>query len=160
MLEKITIERQKEIEKEVFGDTKKYLENCLNNYSEYVSVAQKLFPAVYNKIGYYDQKYKILEHLAEYDNAIKANNIDLQIILLKREIERGIYTPGTYERIAKTYEKNNDIESAYKACIAWFKTDFWKLPNTADGSLRILKRLERLEKKYPESGASRNNFKV
>ena len=148
MLEKITIERQKEIEKEVFGDTKKYLENCLDNYSEYVSVVQKLFPEAYNKIRYFDQKYNILDHLTEYDDATKANNIDLQIILLKREIERGIYTPGTYERLAKTYEKKNDIESAYKACIAWFETDFWKLPNTADGSLRILKRLKRLEEKY------------
>ena len=59
MLEKITIERQKEIEKEVFGDTKKYLENCLDNYSEYVSVAQKLFPEAYNKIRYLTRWVKL-----------------------------------------------------------------------------------------------------
>lgn len=148
MVENITIARQKEIEKEVFGDTKKYLENCLNNYSEYVSVAQKLFPELYNKIRYYDQKYNILDQLTEYDDATKTNNIDLQIIILKQEIERGIYTPATYERLAKAYEKKNDLESAYKVCIAWFETDFWKLPNTANGSLRILKRLDQLEEKY------------
>lgn len=147
MINKLSIERQKEIEKEVSGDTKMYLENCLNNYSEYVSVTQKLFHEVYNKIAQYDQKYNILNHLSEYDEATKANNIDLQIIILEESIKQGIYTPVTYERLAKAYEKKNDIESAYKVCILWFETDFWKLPNTANGSLRILKRLKRLEKK-------------
>lgn len=148
MINKLSIERQKEIEKEVSGDTKKYLENCLNNYSEYISVAQKLFYEVYNKIAQYDQKYNILNHLSEYDEATKANDIDLQIIILKESVKQGIYTPATYERLAKAYEKKNDIESAYKVCITWFETDFWKLPNTANGSLRILKRLKRLEEKY------------
>ncbi|MBK0368527.1 hypothetical protein [Flavobacterium agrisoli] len=133
---------------EVSGDTKKYLENCLSHYSEYVSVAKIIFPDAYKKMIQYDQKYKIQNYLSEYDDATKVNDIDLQISILKQGIKQGIYAPMIYERLSKAYEKKKNIESAYITCIAWFETDFWKLPNTANGSLRILKRLKRLEKKY------------
>lgn len=145
-MDDISLERQKEIQVEVLGNVKRYVENCSNNYSEYVSASLKLFPEQYKKITTFDEKYDILKHLSEYDAATESSILDLQIKILKKVIKDGIYTPGTYERLAKAYEKNNDPESAYKTCLSWFETDFWKLPNTSNGSLRILKRLDRLEK--------------
>ena len=138
--------RLKEIESEVYGDTQKYLENCSRNYSEYISAAQKLFPNLYKEIELFEKNYPLLEHLSDYEKAKINDDLESQIAVLKKGIENRIYTPATYDRLAKAYEKKKEIKLAYDVCVKWFETNYWKLPNTCKGSLRILKRLKRLEK--------------
>ena len=140
--------RLAEIRNEIDGDVRLYLKNCSENYLEYVMAAQALFPDLYKRIENFDAKFDLLEYLSKVDEAKKAKDSETDIGLLKEGLDKTIYTPATYDRLALKYERNGNLEKARDACLRWFETDYWKLPNMSKGSLRILKRLERLEKKY------------
>ena len=52
-----------------------------------------------------------------------------------------------YDRLAALYSKEKDFQKAYKVCKKWFDSIYWKIPNCANGSIKILDRMERLESK-------------
>ena len=144
----ITRERLAEIKKEIDGDIRIYLENCSENYLEYITAAQELFPKVCAQMEKFDSEFDLTEYLSELDKAKKSKDSETEYGLLKNGVEKKIYTPATYDRLAMLHEKNGQLEKARDICLTWFETDFWKLPNTWKGSLRILNRLEKIEKKY------------
>lgn len=51
-----------------------------------------------------------------------------------------------FEKLAKIYSKNKKFTEAHAVCIKWLSGEFWKIPNMATTSLRILDRFESLEK--------------
>lgn len=141
-------EKEERIKKEIEGDLRKYLENCSENYAEYVAVVRNIHPELYQKIETFDLSFDLSNYLTEVDNLRKEKNIEGEMELLKNAVKKRIYTPATYDRLAMLYEKNKDLEKAKNICLIWFETDYWKLPNTNRGTLRILNRLEKIEKKY------------
>ena len=145
--------RLSEIENEIHGDIKEYFKNCSENYLEYVTAAQKLYPDVYAQMEKYDSEFDLSHYLSKIDRVRKRKDLAGEIELLKEGVDNNIYTPATYSSLAVKLEKNGHLEKALDICLKWFETDYWKLPNTWKGSLQILDRLEKLEKKY---GAQHN----
>lgn len=117
----------------------------MNNYLEYVSAAFVLFPELYNRIDEFDRRINFDDYYAYYSEALKSNDLEAQINILNEAIGYGIYTPYTYDNLAKAYEKKKEVIKAHSICLAWFETGYWKLPNMSNGSLKLLKRLKRLE---------------
>ncbi len=148
----ISVERLKQIEKELNTDTKKYLQNCRNNYAEYMMAAQHLFSETYKKMQKIDErgdpwtKYNLIATQLK-----KEGNTEQEIEILKKAVSENIYTPGTYRRLAILHEKNKDFKSAYNVCKKWFDSDYWKIPNMAVGSIWLLKKLEKLKEKLNNS---------
>ncbi len=135
-----------QVKKEIETDRKKYFQNCRLNYSEYTLIAIKVFSDIYKKIEEMD---KLGDPWTKYNlkaSTIK-NDIEAEIEILENAVADKVYTPGTYNRLAILYGKKKDYKSAYSVCEKWFELNFWKLPNTARGSLNILERMEKLEKK-------------
>jgi 23S rRNA A2030 N6-methylase RlmJ len=64
---------------------------------------------------------------------------------LESLIEKEIFVVGLYEYLAKIYSKNKETQKAYLVCKKWFESKYWKSPNMATTSLRILDRMEKLE---------------
>jgi hypothetical protein len=141
-------EKEERIKKEIEGDLRKYLENCSENYEEYVVAVRNIHPELYQKIETFDLNFNLSKYLLEIDNFRKEKDTEGEIKLLKNAVKMGIYTPATYDRLATIYEKNKELEKARNVCLIWFETDYWKLPNTNRGTLRILNKLEKIEKKY------------
>lgn len=137
---------QSQLEKEILTDKRKYFENCKIHYAEYVHLAQNLFYDIYAEIKQMDlegnpwTKYNSIA--AESRNDEKA-----EIKILKEAVDNCVYTPGTYDRLAILYSKRKKYQKAYDVCKKWFELEFWKLPNTSGGSLRILNRMEKLKKR-------------
>lgn len=139
-------ERLAEIKNEINGDIRIYLKNCSENYLEYINAVQKLFPEVYEQMEKFDSELDMISYLSDLDKAKKSKDARTEYGLLKNGVEKRIYTPATYDRLAMLHEKNGQLEKVRDVCLTWFETDFWKLPNTWKGSLRILDRLEKIEK--------------
>ena len=135
-----------QVKKEIATDKKKYFENCRLNYSEYTSIAIELFSGIYTKMEEMDKTGDPWTKYNSKASKIK-NDEDAEIEILEKAVANKVYTPGTYNRLAVLYGKKKDYKSAYLVCDKWFKLDFWKLPNTARGSLNLLERMEKLEKK-------------
>ena len=64
--------------------------------------------------------------------------------LLATAIKQGSMMPGPYERLAILYSKQQDDEQAYRVCAKWFDLGYWKLPQAATTSLKLLDRLEKV----------------
>ncbi len=141
-------EIEKQMIYELENDLELYLVNCANKYVKYVEAAQVIFKDIYDKMYLFDQsKGNPADINYKAKELQKANELEMEIDLLQEAIYSEIYTPWTYERLAIIYSKQKEFEKAYKICMKWFELDYWKLPNTSDGSLRILKRINALEKK-------------
>lgn len=138
----------KQIQFEISTNKRLYLQNCKQNYSQYINASLKMFSPVYEKMNKIDSqgdpwtKYNSIS-----DQLKKDGDIDGEIDLLNEAVSNEVYTPSTYERLSKLYEEKKDFLNAYNICKKWFELDYWKLPNTSTGSLRILDRMEKLEKK-------------
>ena len=149
----ISEERIKQIENEILTDKKLYLQNCRDNYSEYVATAQKLFPETYDKMEKIDAKgdpwTKYNSRAQQYK---KDKDVSGEIAILEKAVADKVYTPATYERLAILYGKKKDIQAAYDICKKWFDSDYWKIPNMATGSIRLLERMEKLEGKIKNNG--------
>ena len=140
------------VEKEIYEDKKQYLINCKDNYSEYINVAQKLFPDVYKRMHEIDKKGDPWnKYNSKAEKFKKDKNIIEEIKILNKAVTDKVYTPGTYERLAILYGKNKDYESAYDVCKKWFDLDYWKLPNSASTSIRLLERMEKLKLKIDKN---------
>jgi tetratricopeptide (TPR) repeat protein len=77
---------------------------------------------------------------------------DLEVCILEEAVENNVDTPGTYERLAVIYSKRKEFQKAYEVCEKWFSSIFWKIPNEATTSLKLLDRLEKLEVKIENKG--------
>ncbi len=137
------------IKNEIKRDKRVYLENCKNNYSEYVEVAQVLFKEHYKSmIKMLDEKKD--PYTLYISKAIKfkdENDIDGEKKYLKLAIENNADTPYAYERLSLLYSKHKDYQKAYDICKKWFDSPYWKIPNMAFTSLRLLNKMEKLEAK-------------
>lgn len=151
-----TVEKRKDelkkVEKEIFQDRKQYLKNCKDNYSEYIEIAQELFPDIYKRMEEIDEKENPWnKYNSKAEQFKNDNNVLEEIKILEKAISDKVYTPGTYERLAILYGKNKDYELAYEVCKKWFDSDYWKIPNTASTSLRLLERMEKLKVKIDKA---------
>jgi hypothetical protein len=146
-------DKLREIESEITTDKKKYLQNCRNNYSEYVTAAQQLFADTYDKMEKVDAKGDPWTKYNSKAEQLKKNkDIEGEITLLEKAVSDNVYTPATYERLAILYSKKKGNQAAYNICKKWFDTDYWKIPNMASGSIRLLERMEKLEEKIKKNG--------
>jgi hypothetical protein len=121
---------------------KKYLLNCKVDYSRAVQKAQKLYPEIYDRIDELDYlTTEFLRYLSEVKNGDKNDDA----LYLESLIDREIPVVGVYEYLAKLYSKNKEHSKAYSVCKKWFNSPYWKIPNMATTSLRLLDRIEKLE---------------
>ena len=134
------------IKNEIARDKREYLENCKNNYSEYIEAAQILFE------GYYKSMLKLLDEKKDpytlyVSKAIKCKeekDIDGEKKYLELAVENNADTPYAYERLSTLYSKEKNYQEAYNICKKWFDSLYWKIPNMASTSLRLLDRMEKL----------------
>lgn len=133
---------------EMNTDKELYLTNCKSSYSLYLFAAQKLFKGVYTqleKIKPGQDAYSLYNSKSE--KLKRKKDFEAEQAVLEKAVQNLVETPGTYERLAILYSKNKRYNDAYSVCKKWFETDYWKLPNTATTSLKILRRRKRLENK-------------
>jgi len=124
---------------------REYLNLCTQNYAEAVSTAQELFPEQYEKANTGMDPFDSF-----YNKAIEAKergNTQEEIRILETAVHHGSAMPYCYERLAILHSKQENYEQAYKVCVKWFDSVFWKLPNASTSSLRLLDRLEKLREK-------------
>ena len=134
---------------EIEGDKRTYLENCVNNYSEYVGAAQILFA------DYYESMLKSLDekkdaytlYISKALECKEKGDVDGEKKHLKLAVENNADTPYAYERLAIIYSKEKKYQEAYGICRKWFDSIYWKIPNMASTTLKILDRMEKLESK-------------
>lgn len=145
---KISAKRLQEIQNEIKTNKKLYLENCVENYSEYIHAAKILYPAAYHKI---EDIEKNKQYLFQYNlkslEYKKLKDINSEINILLEAVEEKTYTPYSYERLAILYSKEKNYTAAFKICEKWFDSEYWMIPNMSGGSLRILNRLEKIKLK-------------
>ena len=82
----------------------------------------------------------------------KRGDVEGEIRILETAIQGGVYLPVCYERLAILYSKQKNHKQAHEVCQKWFDSDFWKFPQTATSSLRLLDRLEKLERRLLAEG--------
>lgn len=131
------------IKTQIQGSKEIYLQNCRNNYSEYVAAAQILFPEYYGSNE--RQKHHFL-----VEESIKSKKIGDQkseLNFLEKAVFYEIDIPYVYNRLAIIYTKNKELEKARGVCQKWFNSIYWKIPNMSATSLKLLKRLEKLNSK-------------
>ncbi len=145
MINQCLIER---IKHEIKDDRRTYLENCKKNYTDYVQAAQIVFRDYYQSIGSASSR---IDAYTRYNlRAIKCKglgDIEGEKQYLQKAIENNVDTPYPYERLAILHSKEREFDKAFSICSRWFNSPFWKIPNMATSSLRILDRMEKLEKK-------------
>ena len=120
---------------------REYLNLCIQNYAEAVGIIQELYPGFYRDRDPFD----VLCNEAMEKKELRATQQEAQI--LETAIANGSVMPYCYERLAVLYSKQQDYKRAYEAVMKWFDSGFWKIPNCATSSLRLLDRLAKLEKK-------------
>jgi hypothetical protein len=124
-----------------------YLRFCKENYTTAVSVGQVLFPAYYKQMRQQldtgDDAWHKYNSKAE--QAREAGQTDTELAILAQAVDAGVDTPGTYERLAVLLGKQKEHQKAYEVCRKWFSGDYWKIPNAATTSLRLLERMEKLK---------------
>ncbi|MDD5510354.1 MAG: hypothetical protein PHI12_06075 [Dehalococcoidales bacterium] len=120
---------------------REYLNLCIQDYAQAVSIIQGLYPELYRSKDPFDSLYdKAMEKK-------KQGNTDDEIRILETAVADNSRMPYCYERLAILYSKAKDYKQAYEVCIKWFNSDFWKIPNSSTTSLRLLDRLEKLKAK-------------
>ena len=134
------------IKKEIGEDKRIYLQNCEEHYFEYIEVAQILFKKYYDiPSRKQDSWYKNFTEKALEAKQNKETETEKQI--LEMAIDDKIDAPYVYNRLAVLYSKEKDFKKAYSVCKKWFTSVYWKIPNMATTSLKLLNRMEKLEKK-------------
>ena len=134
---------QKKMMAEIEISPREYLEHCKEHYSDYVSAAHKLFPALYEKFNN-DDAGKYIAKAIEFKTC---KNIEEEKKFLRLAIDANTFAPYPYERLALLLSEEKDYQNAFKACKNWFNSGFWKLPNAATTSLKIWDRMKKLESK-------------
>lgn len=85
-------------------------------------------------------EYAVLE-------ASQSHDADEQRQLWHQAVSLGARDPWPYERLAGIYIKEKDYQAALGICDQYFQTENWKVPEWAESSLKLLRRLEKLEHK-------------
>jgi Tfp pilus assembly protein PilF len=86
-----------------------------------------------------------LKYNVRAEHAREAGQQEMELAILEQAVAAGVDTPGTYERLAVLLGKRNEYTRAYEVCQKWFSTDYWKIPNAATTSLKLLERMEKLK---------------
>ena len=134
------------IKKDIEEDKRTYLQNCKEHYSEYIEVAQILFKKYYDiPSRKQDSWYENFTEKALEAKQNKETETEKQI--LEMAIDDKIDAPYVYNRLAVLYSKEKDLKKAYEVCKKWFNSIYWKIPNMVTTTLKILDRMEKLEKK-------------
>ena len=134
------------IKKDIEEDKRTYLQNCKEHYSEYIEVAQILFKKYYDiPSRKQDSWYENFTEKALEAKQNKETETEKQI--LEMAIDDKIDAPYVYNRLAVLYSKEKDFKKAYEVCKKWFNSIYWKIPNMVTTTLKILDRMEKLEKK-------------
>lgn len=124
---------------------REYLNLCGQNYAEAVSISEELFPE------YYKEAPKVMTISASFYSKVsemkERGDTEGEIRILETAIQNSVDLPVCYERLAVLYSKQKNYKQAYEVCAKWFDSVFWKLPQTATSSLRLLNRLEKLKEK-------------
>jgi hypothetical protein len=140
-MDQTTLDR---ISQELIGDKEVYLENCKNNYAEYLTAAQILFPDYYRSLNRSDSLLPIVqESIAAKENG----EADLELSLLEKLIDLGIDIPYVYTRLAIIYSKVKEYNKAQAVCQKWFNSIYWKVPNMSTSSLELYRRWQKLNSK-------------
>ena len=140
-----------------------YLNLCIDKRIQCLLLAQKMFPAYYNNETLeeawesYTSKTKETnpsnkvdaweQYNSKAEEAKAEKNVEKEISILEDAIESLVDTPWTYDRLAMLYMKEKKYKEAFNVCELWFNSDYWKIPNMAKGSLKILKRFDKLKTK-------------
>lgn len=122
-----------------------YLNFCSENRFESLEAAKEMFNQYYNNLV--DNNNAWTDFNSKAEEARKNGNAEEEKRILKSAIDSKVDTPATYDRLALLLEKERNFEDAKKICEIWFDSLYWKIPNMAKGSLRILKRWKRLKQK-------------
>lgn len=67
--------------------------------------------------------------------------------LCHEAVSLGAREPWPFDRLAALYIKTKDYETAHRLCEEYFEGQVWTEPKWADAGLRILRRLEKLERR-------------
>ncbi len=76
---------------------------------------------------------------------------DEQKRLCKQALAAGARDPWPYERLTNLYIRDHDYDAAQKVCELYFESGTWKAPRWAETSLKLLERLEKIERKLAKS---------
>jgi tetratricopeptide (TPR) repeat protein len=120
---------------------REYLNLCIQNYTQAVEIIRELYPEYYRGEDPFDNLY---------NEAMEKKQLKVmqeEIHILETAIAKNSVMPYCYERLAILYSKQQDDKRAYEVVMKWFDSGFWKIPNSATSSLRLLDRLGKLEKK-------------
>jgi len=134
------------IEKEIKDDKRTYLQNCRENYEQYIKVAQILFKDFYEQLSNNWDPYIV--YISKAIKLKEAGHFDEEKNILVIAVnDKNTYVPYPYQRLAIIYSKEKNYKKAYDICKKWFDSVYWKIPNAATTSLALLDRMEKLEKK-------------
>jgi hypothetical protein len=132
--------------KEIKEDKRTYLQNCREHYREYVEGAREMFSDYYDysleKGGFWYQNFTSKAIAAK-----KRKETESEKFMLEKAVDEGVDAPYVYNRLAILYSKEKEFQKAYDVCKKWFNSIYWKIPNMATTSLKLLDRMEKLEKK-------------
>lgn len=120
---------------------REYLNLCIQNYAEAVEIIREFYPEYYKSGDPFDSLY----NEAMENKKLKATQEEIRI--LETAIANNTIMPYCYERLVILHSKQKNYKRAYEVCMKWFDSGFWKIPNSATGSLNLLDRLEKLERK-------------
>lgn len=70
---------------------------------------------------------------------------------LLQAITLGARDPWPYERLTGFYIRSKDYKSAQKVCEQYFESDNWRVPQYADSSLKLLTKMQKLERRLAEA---------
>jgi DNA polymerase III epsilon subunit-like protein len=119
---------------------------------EWYAEKKRLIESSYHNPDLFDEeKFRDTQNDAKWEyvllEASQIHNIDEKRRYFLEAISLGAKDPWPYEQLTGFYIKSKDYKSAQRICERFFETDSWKFPKNAGTSLKLLDRLERLEKK-------------
>ena len=79
--------------------------------------------------------------------ATESHDAEEQRKLLMKAVSLGARDPWPYERLTGFYIRAHDYESAQRICQKYFEGDIWDSPRFSESSIRLLDRMEKLERR-------------
>lgn len=79
--------------------------------------------------------------------ASECQNAEEQHEYLMKAVSFGARDPWPYERLTTFFIRSHDYQAAQQICLKYFEGETWKRPVHAESSLKLLQRMEKLERK-------------
>ena len=79
--------------------------------------------------------------------ASECQDAEKQHEYLMKAVSFGARDPWPYERLTTFFIRSHDYQSAQQICLKYFEGETWKRPVHAESSLKLLQRMEKLERK-------------